>query len=71
VGVRAHPGDRHVAGARHQPPSDPSNDPPGERDQRADRLVFGIAFGALRSARVSQINFTVPVGRLIVFLIAS
>jgi putative ABC transport system permease protein len=34
-------------------------------------IVLGIAFGALLSARVSQINFTLPVGRLIVFLIAS
>ena len=34
-------------------------------------IVLGIAFGALLSARVSQINFTMPVGRLIVFLIAS
>jgi putative ABC transport system permease protein len=34
-------------------------------------IVLGIAFGALLSARVSQITFTIPVGRLIVFLIAS
>jgi putative ABC transport system permease protein len=34
-------------------------------------IVLGIAFGALLCARVSQISFTIPVGRLIVFLIAS
>jgi putative ABC transport system permease protein len=34
-------------------------------------IVLGIAFGALLAARVSEISFTLPVGRLIVFLIAS
>jgi putative ABC transport system permease protein len=34
-------------------------------------IILGIAFGALLCARVSQITFTIPVGRLIVFLIAS
>jgi putative ABC transport system permease protein len=34
-------------------------------------IVLGIAFGALLAARVSQISFTIPVARLIVFLIAS
>jgi len=34
-------------------------------------IVLGIAFGALLCARVSQITFTIPVGRLILFLIAS
>jgi ABC-type antimicrobial peptide transport system permease subunit len=34
-------------------------------------IVLGIAFGALLAARVSEINFPLPVGRLIVFLIAS
>ena len=34
-------------------------------------IVLGIAFGALLCARVSEISFTIPVGRLIVFLIAS
>jgi putative ABC transport system permease protein len=34
-------------------------------------IVLGIAFGALLAARVSQISFTLPVGKLIVFLIAS
>jgi putative ABC transport system permease protein len=34
-------------------------------------IVLGIAFGALLAARVSQISFVLPVGRLIVFLIAS
>ena len=34
-------------------------------------IALGIAFGALLSARVSQIDFVIPVGKLIVFLIAS
>jgi putative ABC transport system permease protein len=34
-------------------------------------IVLGIAFGALLAARVSEISFVLPVGRLIVFLIAS
>jgi putative ABC transport system permease protein len=34
-------------------------------------IVLGIAFGSLLAARVSEISFTIPVGRLIAFLIAS
>jgi ABC-type antimicrobial peptide transport system permease subunit len=34
-------------------------------------IVLGIAFGALLAARVSEISFTLPVGRLILFLVAS
>jgi putative ABC transport system permease protein len=34
-------------------------------------IALGIAFGALLAARVSSIAFTIPVGPLIVFLIAS
>ncbi len=34
-------------------------------------IVLGIAFGALLAARVSSIAFVIPVGSLIIFLIAS
>ena len=34
-------------------------------------IALGIAFGALLAARVSSIAFTIPVGSLIIFLIAS
>jgi len=34
-------------------------------------ILLGIAFGALLSARVSSIAFKIPVGSLIIFLIAS
>ena len=34
-------------------------------------ILLGIAFGALLAARVSSIAFTIPVGSLIIFLIAS
>jgi putative ABC transport system permease protein len=34
-------------------------------------IVLGVAFGALLAARVSAIAFTVPVGSLIVFVIAA
>jgi ABC-type antimicrobial peptide transport system permease subunit len=34
-------------------------------------IVLGIAFGALLAARVSFIAFTIPIGKLVVFLIAA
>jgi putative ABC transport system permease protein len=34
-------------------------------------IALGIAFGALLAARVSSIAFVIPVGSLIIFLIAS
>ncbi|MBV9819410.1 MAG: FtsX-like permease family protein [Solirubrobacterales bacterium] len=34
-------------------------------------IVLGLAFGALLAARVSAISFTIPVGRVIIFLIAT
>jgi putative ABC transport system permease protein len=34
-------------------------------------IVLGIAFGALLAARVSEISFVIPVGRIVLFLVAS
>jgi putative ABC transport system permease protein len=34
-------------------------------------IALGLAFGALLAARVSFIAFTVPVGSLVIFVIAS